>query len=315
MSTENLQQNGASGNDTLRYNDKDDQQDVLGVLHRLESRLNHLEVFVKESQRSESSPHMFRRQAPYLQDQHLTLTDSRLSQSPYQATDNTSPNQATGNTSSPDQGVTAGNTGSSEIQERFNALKSSVEKFILPAGYKLHDSRTGVKREDQQTLNVVSKCGRYVETALKLILQSNEREPLDLEPIITTLLANINYLQDEYAALLVKGKFDDNTAQLFRSLQKSNSGFDSQSINNVRIAAELSSVSAKSNYRGNSRQVYRGNSYNYNSQQYGNNRYSGNYNRYSGYQNRRDDLFQNLQGPRFRNPGRGQYWQNRDQDQ
>ena len=34
---ENLHQEGASGNDKLRYNDKDDQQDVLGVLHRLES--------------------------------------------------------------------------------------------------------------------------------------------------------------------------------------------------------------------------------------------------------------------------------------
>ena len=99
-------------------------------------------------------------------------------------------------------------------------------------------------------------------TALKLILQSNENEALDIGPIIITLLANINYLQDEYAALLVKGKFDDNTAQLFRSLQKSNSGFDTQStggINNVRIAAELSSVSTKSNYRGNYRPVYRGN--------------------------------------------------------
>ena len=67
-------------------------------------------------------------------------------------------------------------------------------------------------------------------------------EQLDLEPIIVSLHANINYLQDEYAALLVKGKFDDSTAQFFRSLQKANSGFDSQSINNVRIAAELTSI-------------------------------------------------------------------------
>ena len=75
----------------------------------------------------------------------------------------------------------------------------------MPSGLKLHDLRTGIKREDQQTLNVLSKCGRYVETILKLISQSKEGEQLDLEPIIVALHANINYLQDEYAALLVKG--------------------------------------------------------------------------------------------------------------
>ena len=104
----------------------------------------------------------------------------------------------------------------------------------------------------------MSKCGRYVETILKLISQSKEGEQLDLEPIIVSSHANINYLQDKYDAFLVKGKFDDSTVQFFRSLQKANSGFDSQSINNVRIAAVLTSTSAKStSYRGNYRQIYR----------------------------------------------------------
>ena len=95
----------------------------------------------------------------------------------------------------------------------------------------------------------------------------------------------------------------------FRSLQKANSEFDSQSINNVRKAAELTSISAKStSYRGNYRQVYRGNQSN-NFIQFGYN------NSFYGNLDRRDDFFQNLQGPRFRNPGRGQYWQqNREQD-
>ena len=138
---------------------------------------------------------------------------------------------------------------------------------------------------------------------MKLISQSKEGEQLDLEPIILSLHANINYLQDEYAALLVKGKFDDSTAQFFRSLQKANSGFDSQSINNVKIAAELTSILARStNYRGNYRQVYRGNQSN-NFNRFGYN------NRFYGNRDTRDDLFQNLQGTRFRNPGRGQYWQ------
>ena len=98
-----------------------------------------------------------------------------------------------------------------------------------------------------------------METVLKLLSQSKENQPLDIEPILTTLTANIHYLQDEYSALLVKGKFDDSTAQLFRSLQKGNSGFDQQSINNVRIAAELSSIAARNaqSPRGTFRSVYR----------------------------------------------------------
>ena len=55
---------------------------------------------------------------------------------------------------------------------------------------------------------------------LKLISQSKEGEQLDLEPIIVSLHANINYLQDEYAARLVKGKFDDSTAQFFPFIAK-----------------------------------------------------------------------------------------------
>ena len=120
-----------------------------------------------------------------------------------------------------------------DIQQEFNTLKSSVEKVVLPSGLKLHDSRSAV-------LTVLSKCGRYIETALKLLSQIKEGDNVDLNPLSITLIANLKYLQDEYAALLVNGKFDKGTSQLFRSLQTHNSGFNSQQLQNVRVAAELS---------------------------------------------------------------------------
>lgn len=171
----------------------------------------------------------------------------------------------------------------SEIQEQFNGLKSSVEKVILPPHFKLHDSRTGIKREDQPVLNVVSKCGRYIETALKLLSQCQEGEPADLGPVVVTLTANLKFLQDEYAALLVKGRFDNNTSQLFRSLQKHSSGFDSHCLQNVRVAAELSSISTRFQNTGS---------------------YRGGFNR-GGYRGRGRDIFHSLRGasyPRFRAP-------------
>ena len=154
-----------------------------------------------------------------------------------------SPYQATHNFTSPEpKQFTAGNAGSAEIQESFNAIKSTVDKVTLPPHMKLHDSRAGIKREDQPLLNVLSKSGRYVETILKLFSRAQEGEDLDIEPIVTVCLAHIQYLQEEYAACLVKGRFDDNTAQLFKALQKGTSGFTDSCLQNVRVAAELSSI-------------------------------------------------------------------------
>ena len=65
------------------------------------------------------------------------------------------------------------------------------------------------------------------------------------------------FLQDEFAALLVKGRFDNNTSQLFCSLQKSNSGVDEHSLQNVRVAAELASIANRYPPRQN-RGEYRG---------------------------------------------------------
>ena len=147
-----------------------------------------------------------------------------------------------------------------EIQENFNAIKASLERVILPAKYKLHDSRNGIKREDQPALNIISKCGRYIETALKLVSDFEEGRPNDIAQLSIVLVANLKYLQDEYAALLVKGRFDNTTSQLFRSLQKNTSGFDEASLQNVRVAAELSSIANRSQYDYKPRGGNRGNS-------------------------------------------------------
>ena len=178
----------------------------------------------------------------------------------------------------------------SEIQEDFNSVKSSTDKVILPPSLKVHDSRSGIKKDDQQTLNVITKCSRYIETALKLISRSKEGSPLDIEQLLVCLIAQIKYLQDEYAALLVKGKFDQPTAQLLRSLQRNNSGFDNQSINNVRIAAELASIAQSSPQSHSRSQNY------YSCGRGGFNRgYRGNYRGFGSFRGNRD-IFHSLRG-------------------
>ena len=171
-----------------------------------------------------------------------------------------------------------------EIQDSFDCIKSSYEKIVLPNALKLHDSRSGIKRDDQTALNILSKSGRYTETALKWLAVAQQKqednEPIDLSTLYTILGAHINFLQDEFSALLVKGRFDNSTAQLFRSLQKGNSGFDSRSIGNVRIAAELSSLQKpQSNYRGRGSGYPRGSGFPRGRGRGGDSPYSGFYNK------------------------------------
>ena len=278
-----------SHDDTIDYSSQqqsDPNRDLSRLVARLDIRLDRLE---RQIEAGKSSPGESARGPETSVPPFVSLNGARpktfATNLPHLASDQQfkPPNQAT-SPFSPDSPASAEGLVFSEIQERYQSVKQSVDKVILPPHLKLHDSRSGVKRDDQPTLNVITKCARYVETIFKLLSQAKEAEPLELESLYTVLFANIKYLQEEYAALLVKGKFDDSTAQLFRSLQRNNSGFDQECIQNVRIAAELSSIGNRFQQapRRGSR-PFRG--------------------RGRSYYNRNTDIFNSFQGPRSRTPG------------
>ena len=60
--------------------------------------------------------------------------------------------------------------------------------------------------------------------------------------LYTILVAHINYLQGEYASLVVQSTFDTDTAKLFRCLEKNNSAFPPDTLENLSTAAEITSV-------------------------------------------------------------------------
>ena len=66
-----------------------------------------------------------------------------------------------------------------------------LKRVKLPNDLKLNDSRQGVKRADQQKLNIVSKCARYSETMLKLLssVQAESVNPGDIQDLITIAVA------------------------------------------------------------------------------------------------------------------------------
>lgn len=97
-------------------------------------------------------------------------------------------------------------------------------------------------------LKVISRSARYAETALKYISILTPRgndignyviSHDEMSALFTILATQQNFLQQEYAALIVKNTFNDETSRLFRAFESHNSAFSSTSLNNLRIAADL----------------------------------------------------------------------------
>ncbi|GFN95920.1 hypothetical protein PoB_002242600 [Plakobranchus ocellatus] len=111
------------------------------------------------------------------------------------------------------------------------------------------------KLHGRRLLQVLSKCARFAETGLKVLTTlpdernsssvSLQRE--DFESIFVVFAAQINFLQSEYAGLVVKSTFNDETSRIIRSFENNASSFSQQSLQNVRIAAELASIHGRTN--------------------------------------------------------------------
>ncbi len=163
-----------------------------------------------------------------------------------------------------------GTGGTAEIQKSYENIKDSLVKVLLPEELRVFDSKAGINRDLQSAANILSKCARYGETALKqlsgMVAKNDAGEPVSPEEfrkLFTVLQAQTQFLQSEYTSLLVKSKFDDNTASLFKCFEKNQSSFTDQSLQHLRCAAEISAASQRHapRGRGSDRGGYRGGSF------------------------------------------------------
>ena len=70
-----------------------------------------------------------------------------------------------------------------------------------------------------------------METTLKLLtVLSKDTDPTeeDWAAPLAVQIAHIRLLQEDYQTILVKGQFDDNIANICRTLQKTTSSFSSE---------------------------------------------------------------------------------------
>ena len=147
--------------------------------------------------------------------------------------------------------------------KEFDQVKDSVARVSLPQHLKLVDSSAGIKAESKPTLKIISKTARIAETGFKILstLTPTNSNNSDTRPdsvtvsqdnlgaLFTLFAAQMQFLQQEYANIVVKNTFDEETSRLFRQFENHTSAFSSSQLANVRVAAELAAVSSRQNRR------------------------------------------------------------------
>jgi hypothetical protein len=90
-------------------------------------------------------------------------------------------------------------------------------------------------------LNILAKVARYTEALLRKlsVLAVDTITPADLHELFIIALAEIRFLQDEYAVLQVQSQFDKDTTKLFRSFRSNTSGLSEEAIEDLRKAAAI----------------------------------------------------------------------------
>ena len=100
----------------------------------------------------------------------------------------------------------------------------------------------------------MQKCARYAETSLKIlsVLKNSEQSPngTDIDDLITVSTAQIRYLQEEYAGIIIDSKYGHDTAQTFRALQRNTSIFPQSVLDRVETAVNLTSLNRDRDRRG-----------------------------------------------------------------
>ena len=152
-----------------------------------------------------------------------------------------------------------------DVLREFDGIKERLSKVNLPPHLKVQDSAAGIKQESRSALRILSKSARFAETTLRQIavISSSSRQNQedqffniseeDLSTLYAISAAQVQFLQGEYASLVVKNTFDEETSRLFKSFENHSSAFSPSSLQNLRVAADLASArerASRGHFRG-----------------------------------------------------------------
>lgn len=135
----------------------------------------------------------------------------------------------------------------SDVQAAFTAVQDSVNRITIDPELKLKFSAQGIKKEHRPTYDVITKSAKYPETTLKILSTLTPGEPLTEETLAKLFVvqeAQVKWLQDELANVIVSSEFDGNsrTARWFKVMQKNSSVFTPAALENLRSAASIGAI-------------------------------------------------------------------------
>ena len=61
-----------------------------------------------------------------------------------------------------------------DLKWEYEVLKDSVSRIKLPSRYRINDSKAGINSKDREQAAVLVRSGRFIETGLKLMLESQK---------------------------------------------------------------------------------------------------------------------------------------------
>ena len=130
------------------------------------------------------------------------------------------------------------------VQDEYQSIKDKVSSVKIPPEYRVVNTRTGIKREDNNTANLISNSAKYVETTLKILWNVEETVSKEqLLDIFSVQKAHIDYLRQEHSALVVAGQFGPKTSTLFKNLNRGTSNLDDRQLDTLLKAVQITSNS------------------------------------------------------------------------
>ena len=128
-----------------------------------------------------------------------------------------------------------------DIHTAFSAIRAAHQQIKLPSSLIVPTDKTGINKKDQPVINLLTKSAKFAETGLKIIQSPSSGSDTKVQELLTVLTSFVITLQEEHAAIVVQGTFDDGVARFFRSLQRTNN-FTPEALENLRAAASIASA-------------------------------------------------------------------------
>ena len=108
------------------------------------------------------------------------------------------------------------------VFDQYDMIRDSVSCTKLNPCWTFKRERSGIKREDQKLFKSICKCATIAETQMKLLCSVSPETVTNqqLDDLFVTAYAQNLYLREELANLYIKADYGDNTARMYKSLQK-----------------------------------------------------------------------------------------------